>query len=197
MVAKRALDLMVALVALLILAVPLLLIALWIKLDSAGPIFFAQERVGHHGRRFKMYKLRSMVAQAERDGQLLTALDGTDAPLFKMKDDPRRTRVGQFIRRFSIDEVPQLINVLQGHMSLVGPRPALPTEAALYNDHDAHRVIAVPGMAGLWQVSGRSLLSFEQMVELDIQYAREWTIWLDLFVLLKVIPVIITGKGAY
>jgi lipopolysaccharide/colanic/teichoic acid biosynthesis glycosyltransferase len=144
-----------------------------------------------------MYKFRSMVVDAEKAKQGILPLNETDAPLFKMKNDPRRTRVGQLIRRFSVDEFPQLINVLQGHMSLVGPRPGLPEEAAQYNDYHAHRVVAVPGMAGLWQTSGRSLLPFEKMVELDVMYAKEWSIWLDIVILIKTVPVILGGKGAY
>jgi len=197
MAAKRLIDLFVASAILLALAIPLMLIAVAIKLDSPGPVFYPHVRVGHAGRRFRMYKFRSMYVDAEKLKQGLISQNETDAPLFKMKNDPRRTRVGNFIRRFSIDEFPQLINVLQGHMSLVGPRPGLPEEAALYNDVDAHRVIAIPGMTGLWQVNGRSLLPFERMVQLDIQYARDWSIWVDAKILLKTVPVILGGKGAY
>lgn len=194
---KRIIDIVVAATLLLILAPLLLIVALAIKLDSPGPVFYPHDRVGQHGRRFRMLKFRSMHVDAEKAKQGLLSQNDTDLPLFKMKNDPRRTRVGNIIRRFSIDEFPQLINVLQGHMSLVGPRPALPEEAQQYTDYHAHRVIAVPGMTGLWQVSGRSLLKFEQMVELDVRYAREWSVWLDLFILLKTIPVILSGKGAY
>ncbi len=194
---KRIMDVIVASALLLFMAIPLAMVAIAIKLDSPGPVLYPHERVGHNGRRFRLYKFRSMVVDAEKAKQGLLSRNETDAPLFKMKVDPRRTRVGQIIRRFSIDEFPQLINVLQGHMSLVGPRPALPEEAALYNDDDAHRVVAVPGMTGLWQVSGRSLLPFDRMVELDVEYARRWSIWLDVMVLLKTIPVILGGKGAY
>jgi lipopolysaccharide/colanic/teichoic acid biosynthesis glycosyltransferase len=138
-----------------------------------------------------------MYLDADKAKAGLLDQNETDAPLFKMKNDPRRTRVGQIIRRFSVDEFPQLLNVLQGRMSLVGPRPGLPEEADLYNDRDAHRVLAIPGMTGLWQVNGRSLLTFEQMVELDIKYAREWSIWMDVKILIKTVPVILGGRGAY
>lgn len=194
---KRILDVTIASVLLTVMAVPLLLIAIAIKLDSTGPVFYPHIRVGHNGRRFRMYKFRSMVVDAEQAKYGLLPNNETDAPLFKIKDDPRRTRIGKLIRRFSIDEFPQLINVMQGHMSLVGPRPGLPEEAALYNDYHAHRVIAVPGMTGLWQVSGRSLLPFERMVELDVQYARDWSIWLDVKILLRTVGVIVGGRGAY
>lgn len=197
MVLKRALDVAVASLLLLVLAVPLLFVAMAIRLDSPGPIFYPHERVGQNGRRFRMYKFRSMMVNAEAAKLGLLAHNQTDAPLFKMHDDPRRTRVGRFIRRFSVDETPQLFNVLLGHMSLVGPRPALPEEAAKYNDYDAHRVVAVPGITGLWQVNGRSLLAFEDMVALDLEYARHWSIWLDVRILLRTIPVVLSGKGAY
>jgi lipopolysaccharide/colanic/teichoic acid biosynthesis glycosyltransferase len=194
---KRVVDVAVASSLLLLLAVPLVIVAIMVKLDSPGPVFYPHDRIGHHGRKFRMFKFRSMFVDAEKAKAGLLSQNETDAPLFKMKHDPRRTRVGNLIRRFSIDEFPQLINVVQGHMSLVGPRPALPEEAAAYSDYHAHRVIAVPGMTGLWQVSGRSLLPFEQMVELDVRYARDWSVWLDIFIIVKTIPVILGGKGAY
>jgi len=194
---KRIIDVVVASVLLFFLAALLIFVAFAIKIDSPGPVFYPHVRVGHNGRRFRMFKFRSMVVDADKAKQGLLSQNETDAPLFKISNDPRRTRVGQFIRRFSIDEFPQLINVLQGHMSLVGPRPGLPDEAAQYDSNDAHRVVAVPGMTGLWQVSGRSLLSFEEMVELDVQYARNWSISLDLKTLVQTVPVILGGKGAY
>lgn len=194
---KRTFDVVVASTALAVLAIPLALVAVAIKCTSRGPVFYAHDRVGHNGRRFRMYKFRSMVVDAEHVKDGLLQENETDFPLFKMKRDPRRTRVGQFIRRFSIDELPQLINVLQGHMSLVGPRPALYEEAVHYNAYHAHRVVAVPGLTGLWQVSGRSLLTFEEMVALDLEYARSWSILVDLKILARTIPVIISGTGAY
>jgi lipopolysaccharide/colanic/teichoic acid biosynthesis glycosyltransferase len=197
MALKRTLDVAVAGVLLILGAIPLALVALAIRIDSPGPILYPHERIGHNGRRFRMYKFRSMVADADAVKRGLLALNQTDTPLFKMSDDPRRTRVGRFIRRFSIDELPQLFNVLSGQMSLVGPRPALPEEAAQYNHEDAHRVVAVPGLTGLWQVSGRSLLTFSEMVDLDVEYARTWSIWLDLKILLRTLPVVVSGRGAY
>jgi lipopolysaccharide/colanic/teichoic acid biosynthesis glycosyltransferase len=198
MVCKRIIDLAAATVLLAVVAVPMALIALAIKLDSRGPVFHVRGRIGYGGRPFRMYKFRSMVAGADAARGALVDLNETDAPLFKMRHDPRRTRVGQLIRRFSLDELPQLINVVQGHMSLVGPRPALVEEAGdpLSPDH-AHRVLAVPGMTGLWQVSGRSLLTFREMVAMDIRYAQEWSIGMDLVILLRTIPVVLRGTGAY
>jgi len=194
---KRILDVLVSFTLLFFLAIPLTIVAIAIKIDSPGPVFYPHERVGHNGRRFRMYKFRSMVVDAEQAKQGLLLQNETDAPLFKITNDPRRTRVGHLIRRFSIDEFPQLMNVLQGQMSLVGPRPGLPEEAAQYNDLHARRVVAVPGMTGLWQVSGRSLLPFEKMVEFDVYYARNWSLWLDVTILIKTIPTILGGKGAY
>ena len=198
MVMKRLLDVAAATALLLATALPMAIIALAIKLDSRGPVFHVQHRVGYGGRHFRMYKFRSMVVGADAAKAGLRNQSETDAPLFKMRHDPRRTRVGHVIRRFSLDEMPQLFNVLQGHMSLVGPRPALVEEAGepLSADH-AHRVLAVPGMTGLWQVNGRSLLSFREMVALDITYAREWSFLMDLRILLRTIPVVLRGTGAY
>jgi lipopolysaccharide/colanic/teichoic acid biosynthesis glycosyltransferase len=194
---KRIIDVVAASILIVLFAIPLIVVAIAIKLDSPGPVFYPHYRVGQNGRRFRMFKFRSMYVDAEKVKEGLLEKNETDAPLFKMKHDPRRTRVGGVIRRFSIDEFPQLLNVWMGQMSLVGPRPALPEEAELYSDSDAFRVIAVPGMTGLWQVSGRSLLTFDQMVELDVKYASEWSVWLDIFILFKTIPVIVGGKGAY
>jgi lipopolysaccharide/colanic/teichoic acid biosynthesis glycosyltransferase len=196
-VIKRLLDIALASVAIAVAALPLALMALAIKLDSKGPIFFKQQRVGRNGELFAMYKFRSMVVDAEALQKKLWSSQETDAPLFKVRHDPRRTRVGEAMRRFSIDEFPQLLNVLQGHMSIVGPRPALPDEVTHYSAYEANRLLAAPGMTGLWQVSGRSLLSFEEMVELDLRYVSGWSLWLDLQVMIRTIPTVISGKGAW
>ncbi len=197
MVAKRTTDIVISGAAIMLLAIPLLLVMLAIKIDSRGPVFFKQDRVGHNGKPFTMYKFRSMVADAEAARSGLRGANEQDAPLFKIKDDPRRTRVGKFIRRFSIDELPQLFNVLLGHMSLVGPRPALYEEASQYDSYHAHRIVAVPGMTGLWQVNGRSALKFQEMVEMDLRYARDWSFFMDVAILVKTVPTILSGKGAY
>jgi lipopolysaccharide/colanic/teichoic acid biosynthesis glycosyltransferase len=197
MVLKRLLDLVIASLLLLLLALPLALVAILIKLDSPGPVLYSQERIGHLGRRFRMYKLRTMVVEAERLREDLQRYNEASPPLFKIRHDPRCTRIGRLLRRWSIDELPQLVNVLRGEMSLVGPRPALLQEAAQYDQQHALRVLAMPGMTGLWQVNGRSVLPFERMVELDLHYARNWSIWLDMLILLKTVPAILSGKGAY
>ncbi len=194
---KRALDLLVAGALLLALSPVAALIALAIALDSRGPIIIGQVRVGRGGRRFRMYKFRSMVNRAESLKAGLVSDYDEGAPLFKMRDDPRRTRVGRLLRRLSLDELPQLLNVVRGDMSLVGPRPPLPEEVETYTPFQMQRLHAVPGMTGLWQVSGRSLLTFDQMLELDLCYIRAWSFWLDLRILLRTIPVVLSGKGAY
>ena len=194
---KRAFDLVVVSVGLIALAPVLGLLALAVKLDSPGPIFYGQERVGKHGRHFKMLKFRSMVVGAEQRKAELIALNEATGPLFKMKRDPRVTRVGRFIRRCSLDELPQLFNVLRGEMSLVGPRPPVPSEVAQYEDWQVGRLRAIPGITGLWQVSGRSEVTFHDMVRLDLHYIRNWSIALDLEILLKTIPAVVTSRGAY
>ena len=194
---KRVFDVVVAGVA-LILAWPLmLLIALAIRLDSPGPVLFRQTRVGRGGRPFTLYKFRSMVAEAEMARASLAELNQADGPLFKIKDDPRCTRVGRILRRFSLDELPQFYNVLRGEMSLVGPRPALPEEVAQYQDWHKKRLEVTPGLTGLWQVRGRSELTFDEMMLLDIYYAENWSLGLDLRILLETIPKVLTGQGAY
>ncbi len=194
---KRGLDIVVATIA-LILAAPIFAItALAIKLDSPGPVFFRQTRVGKYGHHFACYKFRSMRTDAELVKALLAAQNEADGPVFKMKRDPRVTRVGAVIRKFSIDELPQLINVLKGEMSLVGPRPALPKEVVQYKFEQLGRLNALPGITGLQQVSGRSDLSFERWTQLDLQYVSEQSLWQDVKILLKTIPAVITGRGAY
>lgn len=194
---KRALDLGLILIALPVLVPLSALLALLIRLDSPGPALFRQRRVGKHGREFTCYKFRTMVVDAEARRAELAALNEADGPLFKIRNDPRITRVGQFLRRSSLDELPQLLNVLQGEMSLVGPRPGLPSEVAQYAPWHRRRLEVTPGLTGLWQVLGRSNTTFDEMVRLDIYYAENWSPWLDLRILLQTIPAVLFSRGAY
>jgi exopolysaccharide biosynthesis polyprenyl glycosylphosphotransferase len=194
---KRAMDLLLATIGLLVVSPLFAVIAIAIKLDSCGPIFYGQTRVGRNGRQFTMLKFRSMVQDADRRLAELRARNEASGPLFKMRQDPRITRVGGFLRRWSFDELPQLINILRGEMSLVGPRPPIPSEVAEYEDWQLGRLRAVPGLTGLWQVSGRSEVPFHDMVRLDLHYIRNWTFGLDLEILLRTIPAVLTNRGAY
>lgn len=207
---KRCLDVVVSVVA-LIFCFPLFLgIAIAVKLGSKGPVFFQQERLGQFRKAFKCFKFRSMYAENDpkihqefmRDliaGSYKTkGEEDTGRPIYKMKDDPRITRVGRFLRRTSLDELPQFINVLLGDMSLVGPRPPLAYEYERYNTWHRRRVLEVkPGITGLWQVRGRSRVPFDDMVRLDLQYAREWSVWLDVTILLETPRAVFMGDGAY
>lgn len=194
---KRVTDVTLSWV-LIIVGAPLMgLIALMIKLDSPGSVIFGQKRVGKGGKHFTCFKFRSMVADANARREFLRNLNEADGPLFKIRNDPRLTRVGRWLRRFSLDELPQLYNVLRGDMSLVGPRPPLPEEVAQYQPWHLRRLGVMPGMTGLWQVSGRSRLPFDEMVLLDIYYAEHWSLALDLKILLRTIPKVIFGEGAY
>lgn len=194
---KRMLDVLVSILALSLAAPFWLIVPLAIKLDSAGPVLFNQVRIGRDGRPFVVHKFRSMVANAEEQKDSLRALNEADGLMFKIKDDPRTTRVGRVLRRTSLDELPQFLNVLKGDMSLVGPRPALPEEVAQYEEWHKRRLEASPGITGLWQVSGRSLVGFEEMVLLDTFYCENWSFGLDLKILLRTIPRVILGKGAF
>jgi len=197
LIIKRMMDLTIVCLG-SILAVPLgLLIALAIRLDSPGPILYHQIRIGKNGNPFAIYKFRSMVENAEERRQEVAALNEASGPLFKMRDDPRRTRVGRILRRLSLDELPQLINVFRGEMSVIGPRPNLPGEVAQYKEWHRKRLSVNPGMTGLWQVSGRSDLTFDEMVLLDIYYAENWSLGMDLGILLMTGPRVFFGKGAY
>jgi exopolysaccharide biosynthesis polyprenyl glycosylphosphotransferase len=194
---KRAMDVAIASVG-LVLSAPLMgLLALLVKYDSPGPVLFRQVRVGRGDRLFTFYKFRSMRQEAEAEQARLLNLNEATGPLFKMRHDPRLTRVGKFLRRTSLDELPQLYNVLRGEMSMVGPRPPLPAEVEQYQEWHRKRLEVSPGVTGLWQVSGRSDLTFDEMVMLDLFYAENWSLWLDLKILLRTIPTTILGTGAY
>lgn len=196
--AKRLFDFTAALLGLLLLSPLFLVLALAVKLTSRGPAFFAQTRVGRHGRHFRFYKFRSMYVDAEaRKAALAGRNESADGVIFKMKDDPRVTRVGRFLRRTSLDELPQLFNVLLGDMSLVGPRPPLPEEVRAYTLEDRKRLNVIPGITCLWQISGRSDVPFRRQVQLDQAYIRSHSLGSDLKILLKTIPAILAGKGAY
>jgi exopolysaccharide biosynthesis polyprenyl glycosylphosphotransferase len=194
---KRALDIGLTGFGLLIISPLLLLIALLVKLTSPGPVFYTQERIGLDGKPFRIFKFRSMIAEADQVFSQLEGKSEVAGHLFKMKADPRVTPLGTFMRRFSLDELPQLLNVLLGQMSLVGPRPPLPREVVKYNAWHLKRLRVRPGITGPWQVSGRSHLPFDDMVRLDIYYIENWSLWLDLKILLRTVPVVLTGLGAY
>ncbi|MCM3409923.1 sugar transferase [Metabacillus litoralis] len=195
---KRALDIFGAVFGIILLSILLAIIALLIKVeDPKGPVFFTQKRVGKEGKHFNMYKFRSMVTDAEAKLEELLKYNEVEGAMFKMKEDPRITKVGRFIRKTSIDELPQLFNVLKGDMSLVGPRPPLPREVELYTEYDMQRLLVTPGCTGLWQVSGRSSLGFEQMVELDIEYIKNQSIFQDIKILFKTIKILVFIKDAY
>jgi exopolysaccharide biosynthesis polyprenyl glycosylphosphotransferase len=195
---KRVVDVVGAVVLLTVLAIPLLVVALLIRLTSPGPVLFRQQRAGLNGRPFIMYKFRSMVTNAEQLRHELEQLNEMSGPVFKLSNDPRVTPIGRFLRRYSIDELPQLINVLRGEMSLVGPRPLPVDEVARFDDVAHRRRLSVkPGLTCLWQISGRSeLRDFKEWVRLDLEYIDHWSLWLDFKILLRTIPVVLTAKGA-
>lgn len=195
--AKRIMDVALVLLGLLAIWPLLVFVAIAIKLDSRGPVFFVQSRVGEDGRLFGMVKFRSMVANAETLLAAVAAQSDRDGICFKAKDDPRITRVGRFLRRTSLDELPQLFNVAIGQMSLVGPRPALPIEMAAYPTHAMERLNVLPGITGLWQVSGRADLSFDDMVALDLDYVRNHGVRRDIGILWRTVGVVLSGRGAY
>ncbi|MGV3526662.1 MAG: sugar transferase [Candidatus Sericytochromatia bacterium] len=195
---KRALDVLGALTALVLLAPLMLCTALAIWLEDRGPVFFAQERVGEQGRVFRFYKFRSMVRHAEAlKDQLAHLNESGDGVIFKSRRDPRITRVGRVIRRFSIDELPQIWNVLRGDMSLVGPRPPVPREVADYTPEDRKRLDVRPGLTCIWQVSGRSEIPFRQQVQMDQDYMLRRSLRLDLLLLCKTVKAVMGGRGAY
>lgn len=198
LITKRMMDIIGALIGLIALSWLFFLVAILIKLeDRKGPVFFKQVRVGKDGKEFYMYKFRSMVTDAEAKLQELLKYNEVSGAMFKMKNDPRVTKIGKFIRKTSIDELPQLWNVLKGEMSLVGPRPPLPREVAQYTEYDKQRLLVTPGCTGLWQVSGRNDFGFNEMVELDLKYIRERSLLYDIKIIFKTVKVMIHPNSAY
>jgi exopolysaccharide biosynthesis polyprenyl glycosylphosphotransferase len=194
--AKRVLDLVASAIAIVMLAPLLLATAIAIRIESRGPILFKQVRSGRNGRKFVMFKFRSMCTDAEKRQAELMHLNEMDGPVFKIKHDPRITRVGRFIRKTSIDELPQLFNVLLGDMSLVGPRPPLPAEVAQYEAWQRRRLSVRPGITGMWQVSGRNAIDFSKWMELDLEYIDRWSLWLDVQILFRTLPAVLLRSGA-
>lgn len=195
---KRWIDMVGAFVGIVILLPVLVTVSIIIKFDDPkGSVFYYQTRVGRDEKPFRMYKFRSMVRDADKQLEQLLAQNEIEGAMFKMKHDPRITRIGRFIRKTSIDELPQLVNVLRGDMSLVGPRPPLPREVKEYTTHDKQRLSVTPGCTGLWQVSGRNELSFDQMVDLDLKYIDERSLWLDIVIILRTFKVLLGSKDAY
>jgi len=195
MVAKRALDVLASLILMVVLSPLFGIIALAIKLDSPGPVLFRQKRVGRQGKEFTCIKFRTMCANAEEMREALMGQNEATGPLFKIRNDPRRTRVGRYLRH-GLDELPQIWNVLVGDMSLVGPRPPIPSEVAAYEPWHLRRLDVRPGITGLWQVSGRSTLTFDEMVLLDVYYIENWSLGLDLQIVLRTIPIVLFAHGA-
>lgn len=197
-VLKRTVDIIAAIALIFVLSPVFVITVIAIKLDSAGAVIFKQQRVGKDGRHFDFFKFRSMkINSALSDADRKAMNESKDGVIFKMKRDPRITRVGRVIRKFSIDELPQLFNVLIGDMSLVGPRPPLPKEVAQYTLEERKRLHVIPGITCIWQVSGRSDIPFRQQVELDKEYIKSRSLWKDFVILLRTIPAVLTGKGAY
>lgn len=197
-VLKRGFDILISFTLLLLLIPLFLLIALVVWIEDGGPVFFAQTRVGQFGHHFKMYKVRSMCRDAEqRLKELLARNQQSEGVTFKIKDDPRITRVGRWLRKLSFDELPQLYNVLIGDMSLVGPRPPVPREVAMYSPEHRRRLAIKPGITCFWQISGRSEIDFSGQVKLDVNYIESQSFWLDLKILVQTLPAVFSGKGAY
>ncbi len=194
---KRAFDIVSSACAMIVLSPVFLLTAIAIKIEDGGPVVFAQYRVGKDGDLFKMYKFRSMRVDAEKVLEKLKDKNEADGPVFKMKHDPRITRVGRFIRKYSIDELMQLVNVFKGDMSVIGPRPALPKEVDEYDDFARQRLQVKPGLSCYWQVSGRSNIGFDEWMELDVKYINEMSFWTDMKIILLTIPAVLKGDGSY
>lgn len=193
---KRVIDVVCSLAGLLLLSPVLIIVSILIKLESDGPIIFSQDRIGYKGKGFKMYKFRSMVVNAEELKKKLAEQNEMSGPMFKMKNDPRVTKVGKFIRKTSIDELPQLINILKGEMSLVGPRPSLPKEVKEFEPWMMERLEVKPGLTCYWQVSGRNDIDFEDWMKLDIKYIRERSFWLDIKLIFKTFFVLFGDEHA-
>lgn len=196
-IGKRLFDVVFALCGLALLLPLLPFVITLIKLDSPGPVVFAQRRVGRGGRPFTCYKFRSMIQAAESMKSELANLNEASGPAFKIRDDPRITRVGAFLRRSSLDEVPQLLNILRGQMSIVGPRPQIPAEVELYEPWHRRRLEVKPGITCLWQIAGRSHIGFDEWMRLDLDYLRRRSLKLDLWIVLHTLPAVIARKGAY
>jgi lipopolysaccharide/colanic/teichoic acid biosynthesis glycosyltransferase len=194
---KRTFDLVVSALIVVVGGPLWLVIALAVKLDSPGAVFYRDRRVGLGEREFGMFKFRSMHVDAAKSQNALEAANEASGPLFKIKDDPRVTRVGHLLRRYSIDELPQVLNVLRGEMSLVGPRPLPLRDYVQLDDWHRKRYLVLPGMTGLWQVSGRIDLSFDDLVRLDFYYLENWSIWLDISILARTLPAVLARRGAY
>ena len=194
---KRFFDIVLSVIGLIVAAIPMAIVAIAIKWDSPGPVIFKQQRLGRYGKVYTMYKFRSMYADAEERKKELMAQNEMNGLMFKMEDDPRITRVGRFIRRTSIDELPQFFDVVRGSMSLVGTRPPTLDEYRQYESHHKRRLSMKPGITGLWQVSGRSDIDdFEEVVKLDVQYIDNWSIWMDIYLLFRTVGVVFDRKGA-
>jgi lipopolysaccharide/colanic/teichoic acid biosynthesis glycosyltransferase len=194
---KRSLDVAGSLVLLLLLLPVLLVTAAAIKVSSRGPVLYVHKRIGRGGKPFRMLKFRSMRVQAHEDREDILHLNQAAGPVFKIREDPRITKVGHLIRKLSIDELPQLVNVLLGDMSLVGPRPPLPEEYATYGARERRRMAVTPGLTCIWQVSGRSDVDFDTWVEMDLDYIESWNLRRDLKILLATVPAVVSGRGAY
>lgn len=194
---KRLFDIVAATCGIVILSPLMIIIAVVIKGEDHGPIFYKQVRVGKNGKIFKMYKFRSMFVNADKMLDKLKEQNDVDGPMFKMKDDPRVTKIGHFIRKHSLDELPQFLNVLKGDMSLVGPRPPLPSEVAEYKEYDKQRLYVIPGCTGLWQATERNEVGFDEMVQLDIQYIQRASFMFDLWIIWKTIEIIIKPNNSY
>lgn len=194
---KRIFDILLSAVGLIIGSVIFLLVTIAIKKEDNGPVIYKQRRIGKDGKEFNMYKFRSMCVDADEKLAALKEQNEVEGAMFKIKDDPRITKVGKFIRKTSIDELPQLYNVLRGDMSIVGPRPPLPSEVAEYTEYDMQRLWVIPGCTGLWQATVRNTVGFDEMVQLDLEYIQKSGLWYDLYIILLTVKMLVSPKGAY